>query len=736
MTATTVRRPVDDSAAAPDEAGEPGRAARAVERTRLAAASVALVVLSFTQAPGLVAPDTKLDLTVDPVGFLARSLHLWEPLGASGQLQNQAYGYWLPMGPFFAAGQLLHLPGWLVQRLWWATVLLVAFHGLHRLAGRLGLGTPATRLVAAFAFALSPRILSELGAVSVEAWPTAVAPWVLLPLVAPRSGRERVAAARSGVAVALAGGVNAVAAGAVLVLPAWWLLTRAATGRARRLLGWWLVAVVLAVTWWLVPLLLLGRYSPPFVDWIESAAVTTSTASPASALRGTTHWLPWIGGAQPLWPTGWALVTRPPLVALTWVLAGLGLLGVVRRGTPHRIFLAGAVLGGAALLTAGHAGPWAAPWAPDVRAFLDGPGAALRNTHKLDVVVRLPLALGLAHVLATVRIPAVQGARWTRHGLRILAGCAVVGVCAPALAGSLPARGSAREVPAYWTQAAQWLAAHPDGGRALVVPGAPFASSLWGDLRDEPLQPLATTPWAVRDTVPLSSAGNIRLLTRVEEVIASGRGSPGLAQVLRRAGFSRVVVRADLDGVPASVPRPVVVRSALSASPGFEPVVRFGPAVGGADTGTTFVDDGLQPARLLRLRRHLLEQQHVAVIGRRRIEHHRPEDRMGHLLVARGHADDRQPLPAPRLRHLRRPQPGGPGLTAQAFEQRHGDVLMLVVARGIALQRQHMSGDEVAIALAIVLDLQRQREIHDPVPVAAGLKSRRSGHRQRSRRRR
>ena len=136
--------PGGDQAIVPGDDGTAGaatgRTARAVERTRLAAASTVLTVLALTQAPGLVAPDTKLDLTVDPVGFLARSLHLWEPLGASGQLQNQAYGYWLPMGPFFALGHGAHLPGWLVQRLWWALVLLVAFHGAYRLAGRLGLG--------------------------------------------------------------------------------------------------------------------------------------------------------------------------------------------------------------------------------------------------------------------------------------------------------------------------------------------------------------------------------------------------------------------------------------------------------------------------------------------------------------------------------------------------------------------------------------------------------------------
>ena len=576
-----------------------------VWRLRVATCCVLLTALAFLQQPGRIVPDTKVDLVVSPGAWLARSLHAWDPSGNFGQMQNQAYGYLWPMGPFFALGKWLGVPAWAVQRLWWALLLCAAFSGVVLLAGRLGIGTPAARLAGGFVFALSPRILSEIGPVSVEAWPSAVAPWVLLPLVGlasgPVPGRAlRRAVALSGLAVATAGGVNATAVLAVLPLPLLWLCTVRPWRWRLTVAAAWAVAVACATAWWVVPLLVLGRYSPPFLDYIETAATTTRTTDLVSTVRGTSHWLAYLGSAYgPTWPAGWRLATVGSLVVATMVVAGLGLAGLARRGLPHRRFLVAAALAGVAAVGLGHLSGVAGAGAASLHAWLDAGGAPLRNLHKFDVLLRLPLALGFTHLLGTVLRAAAgrrrlvpRAAHLRAAALGAAAATALAVVAGPALGGGLAGPGTFTEVPGYWRDAATWIDAHAGTGRTLVVPGARFPSYLWGAPGDEMTQPLLRSGWAVRNSIPLVPAATVRVLDTVESVLAAGSGAPGLASLLSRAGVRYLLVRADLDTGRSDSLRQLTVRAALNGSPGLRPVVKFGPDVGGQPL-TSFVDRGL-----------------------------------------------------------------------------------------------------------------------------------------------
>jgi arabinofuranan 3-O-arabinosyltransferase len=557
---------------------------------------VCLLLSGFAMAsdPGRMVADTKLDLVVDPVGFLVRGLRLWDPMGAAGQLQNQAYGYLFPMGPFFAAGKVLGVPEWVVQRAWWALVLCTAYIGIVVLARRLGVGSQVARMVGGVAFAVSPHVLTVLGPVSAEAWPMALSPWVLVPLAGVgATGSIRRAAFRSGLAVFFMGGVNAVLTLAALLPAVLWLATRRLGVRTLRLVGAWLLAVVLATLWWVVPLLLLGRYSPPFLDYIESASVTTSTTSLVEAVRGTHDWVAYLPGAG--WSAGSLLLTSPVLVLTTVLVAAGGLAGLAAVRTPHRPWLLACLLVGLAGVTLGHVAPVDGFAAGSVQALLDGPLAPLRNTHKFDVAVRLPLCLGLALLVDRIRWgnTGVER-RATRALVAAAAVFAVVGTGVPLITMRLAPAGSFVEIPGYWHQAAAWLGAQQPQGRALLVPGSRFAVYDWGTTNDEPIQALAQAPWDVRSAVPLTDPGHIRWLDSVEADLAAGQGGPALGWSLARAGVTNLVVRNDLDAGTVGATRAVRVHQALEESPGISRVASFGPDTGSDGVPTLVYDQHLR----------------------------------------------------------------------------------------------------------------------------------------------
>ncbi|QYJ04790.1 DUF3367 domain-containing protein [Nocardioides panacisoli] len=549
-------------------------------RIRLWASCLLLTGVAFVQDPGLLVSDTKLDLGVAPLDFLGRALHAWDAEGAFGQLQNQAYGYFWPMGPFFALGWLVDLPAWVVQRLWLALVMSTALVGAAKVARAFGVRSDLACLVAGFAYALSPRMLTTLGPISIEAWPSAIAPWVLLALVrGTEAGSPRRWAALAGLGVALVGGVNAAATFAVLPMGVVWLLTREPGPRRRALMVWWPVFTFLGTVWWLVPLFVLGAYSPAFLDYIETTQVTTFPTTLFDTLRGTSNWVPYI---DPGSRAGHDLITTSLLALDSGVLLMLGIAGMLLPSTRHRAFLAASLLVGVVMVTAGHYGAVEGWFVGDVRSLLDGVLAPLRNVHKFDPIVRLPLVLGLAfvvdHVLATR--PTDLAVRVNRVAVVGMALVAVAGSALPAMAGRIAPAGAPSAIPGYWQETADWLAARDDDRTALLVPGSSFGDYQWGTTDDEPLQALASSRWAVRNAVPLAPEGNVRMLDEVERRLAEGKGSAALTRFLARAGVGHVVLRNDLTHQD-DVPDPAVVRQAIADSPGLTRVATFGPEIGG-----------------------------------------------------------------------------------------------------------------------------------------------------------
>ena len=73
---------------------------------------------------------------------------------------------------------------------------------------------------------------------------------------------------------------------------------------------------------------MLGRVSPPFLDFIESSGVTTQWMSLTEVLRGTDAWTPFVA---PNATAGASLVTGSVAVLATTLVAAAGLAGLALR---------------------------------------------------------------------------------------------------------------------------------------------------------------------------------------------------------------------------------------------------------------------------------------------------------------------------------------------------------------------------------------------------------------------
>ena len=337
----------------------------------------------------------------------------------------------------------------------------------------------------------------------------------------------------------MVGGVNAAATFAVLPLGALWLLTRspgpaaaqpdavvAGVHRAAARCGGW------------------SRCS----SWVPTARRSSTSSSRRRSRRSRPRSSTPCAARPTGCPTstpgsraGNDLIRDSTSSSTAASLLLLGFAGLPDRRNPHRLFLVPGLRDRAcSWSTMGHTGAvqgWFAPRAagPARRAL-----APLRNVHKFDVVVRLPLVLGLAWIVDAAVARGVSAARTPRRrsGASAAARASTrarrrhrwrwpcwARPCR-SLAGRITPAGATVGGPGLLA-AGRRLAGRGVRATALLVPGSSFGEYVWGSPHDEPIQSLGTSPWAVRNAIPLTPAGNIRMLDEIERRLDQGRGSAG-----------------------------------------------------------------------------------------------------------------------------------------------------------------------------------------------------------------
>jgi arabinofuranan 3-O-arabinosyltransferase len=551
--------------------------------------------------PGVVTPDTKTYLYLDPGRFLSQVAFMWNPTVGLGTVNHQYIGYLLPMGPFFGILALIHVPIWVAQRLWLGSILFAAGYGILFLSRTLRLRGPGP-VVAALAYMLSPYFLQYAGRISVILLPWAGLPFMVgLTILALRRGGWRMPALFA-LVVALVSGINATAIIYVGVAPVLWLLyavvvQREATWRQALFTALRIgVLSVGACLWWAAGLLVEAGYGVNVLKYTETVPSTSATSNASEVIRGLGYWYfygsdhlgPWTNAAVRFTQDIGLLVTSYAVPILAVVAAALV------RWKERTYFIALVVVG--MVLSVGPF-PFSHPTAVGrvLKAFMSDTtaGLALRSTDRATPVVLLGLAMLLGSGVTAL---------WQRYSLSGLITAVVIAGLVVAnnpslfngdtIANSFTQPAS---LPSYQLAAIKHLNATHKGTRVLAIPGNDFASYSWGDTVDTPQPALLNRDFVTREQQILGSIPTADTLYAMDDPIQEDVANfNALAPMARLLSAGDVMVEYDQNYDHYGIPQPeLLARQLQPTPPGLTDPVDFGAPRPNVSTTSTLNEQDL-----------------------------------------------------------------------------------------------------------------------------------------------
>ena len=337
-----------------------------------------------------------------------------------------------------------------------------------------------------------------------------------------------------------------------------------------------------------------GTNGIEILRYTETARTVAAVSVSHEVLRGLGYWFFYGGDRLGPWIEPSRYYTQfLPLVALTYLIPFLGLMGGVVARWRHRAYFVLLVVVGTALAVGAY--PWqdGSPWSRALKAFLlSDVGLSMRSLPRAVPLVALGLAVLLgAGVTSVTR-------RWPRRAFVVPAAVVLIALMAlpPLWTGMFVPENLRRpeSVPDYWAEAADHLDAQGDATRVLVVPGTDFASYRWGNTVDPILPGLLDRPSVQRELIPYGSAASANLLNAfdlgLQERTADPRSMGPIARLLR---VGDILVQSDLQYERYNTPRPRNFWQFVTSAPGLGSPTGFGPAAPNLTVPEVQLDDEL-----------------------------------------------------------------------------------------------------------------------------------------------
>ncbi len=554
-------------------------------RAGVPSALLALVVyvpLLLTR-PGRVGADTKTYLYLDPGRLLERAPSMWDPGVGLGTVTHQNIGYLWPIGPYYWLADAIGVPDWVAQRIWLGSIMFLAGLGVRFMLRAMGQEGPHVT-AATFCYALTPYVLTLGARLSVILLPYVGLPWLLgLTVLALRRSRWREPALFA-LVVATVGSVNATALILVGVAPILWILHEVLISRevstrdALATVGRIGVLTTVCSLWWISGLWAQGGYGINILKYTETAQAVATASLSLEVLRGLGYWFfygedrfgPWIASSVDY-------MRRIDVLFVTYLLPGLGILGLAAARFRERLFFA--VLLAVGLLLAVGPHPWddPSPAGAAMKVLLQSEyGLAMRSLPRAAPLVALALAVFVGALIAAVTAEAARWARPLTAGVMVIALLAMSPLWQLDLVDANLDR--PEEIPEHWLEAAAHLDARGQGTRVLEVPGSDFASYRWGNTVDPILPGLMDRPYAARELIPYGSPASANFLDAFDHQMQEGTlDAEAVAPVARFMAAGDITVRSDLTYERYNTPRPRLLWDLLTGAPGIEVVEGFGP---------------------------------------------------------------------------------------------------------------------------------------------------------------
>ena len=356
--------------------------------------------------------------------------------------------------------------------------------------------------------------------------------------------------------------------------------------------------------WWLLPLLTLGRFSPPFYEYVESASNTTGVIGWSEALRGASHWVAFITtGGRGWWPAAHAYAFEPLLILVAAARHRRSACSAwSATATPCASRWSPGLALGLAALTVAHGGWEGSPLSGFFLDALEGPLQVFRNVHKVDPTVRFAVAMGFAAAVAEASLLVARPRRAARpptgRSCRVSPPSLVLVLGQPFLVNDARTPG--------WERGPRGLAAglrlprgapgrHHHAGRARARGSPSRAGAGPTTSRCTRSATRSAGPPAARSR---SSPGqSIRVLSAIDRLVSQGEAGRSLGPQLARAGVGYVLVRRDLTRGFTDSPPPAGAAQSLTTA-GFRQVATFGEfADGGREIEVYEVPDRMPRVR-------------------------------------------------------------------------------------------------------------------------------------------